>query len=141
VWVPFWLCGACVCLFGLSARVCAFLVGGRVCVPFGLVGTACVCLFDLLEQLVGLLCYRGKGACLCLFGLLTRVCVCLVCGNSRWAFLALRVRARVCPLLAGWRVCVPFWLVGACVCLLGLLARVSGLLAPVCAFLTCWSSW
>ena len=79
--VPFWLGGACVCLFGLSARVCAFLVGGRVCVPFGLVGLAggpfwhggkgaCVCLFWLV------------GACVCLFGLLARVCAFVVCCHS-----------------------------------------------------------
>jgi len=53
-------------------------------------------------------------------------------------------RARTCG--ACWRVCVPFWLVGAaggpcwhggkgaCVCLFGLLARV-------CAFLACGNSW
>ena len=68
MWVPFWLCGACVCLFGLSARVCAFLVGGRVCVPFGLAGVA-----------GGPFWHGGKGACVCLFGLLARVCAFLAC--------------------------------------------------------------
>jgi len=57
--------------------------------------------------------HGGKGACGCLFGWVARVS----------AFLACR------------RVCVPSWLVGACVCLLGLLAL------RVCAFLTCWNSW
>jgi len=96
-----------------------------------------VCLFGLLEQLVGLfgmeertrVCVPvwpsgaagGKGACDCLLGLLTRVCAFWACGSSSLAFLT-RMQGRV------W---VPFWLGGACVCLFGLSARV-------CAFLVCW---
>jgi len=129
VCVPFWLVGACVCLFGWWARVCAFWAcgsswwaflarrEGRVCVPFWLVGTAggpsllpregrvfvpfwfadaCVCLFGLWEQPVGLFGIEGKGACVSLVGWVARVC-------SGWV-------ARVCE-----------WLVGACVCLFDLL--------------------
>ena len=52
-------------------------------------------------------------------------------------------RARVCAFLACWRVCVPFWHVGACVCLFDLLEELVGLFgtegrARVCTCLVCW---
>jgi len=111
-------------LFGMEARarVCAFWACWRVCVPFCLVG-ACVCLFGLLEQLMGLFGMEARA----------RVCAFLACWSTWWAFLALRQGG----------VCVPFWIVGACVCLFGLLAQLVGLFgmearARVCAFLSCW---
>ena len=74
--VPFWFVGAGGGDFGLLLMV-GFLTWrqGRVCVPFWPVGVAggpfwqegkgaCVCLFGLLEQLVGL------------FGMEARACVC-----------------------------------------------------------------
>jgi len=76
-----------------------------VFVPFWFVD-ACVCLFGLWEQPVGLFGIEGKGACVSLVGWVARVC----------SFLACR---RVC--VPSWFVGACEWLVGACVCLFDLL--------------------
>jgi len=75
VCVPFCLVGACVCLFDLLARVCAYLVVGTGGVPFWHGGKgACVCLFDLLEQLVGLFGMEAS-ARVCAFWACWRACL------------------------------------------------------------------
>jgi len=72
-----------------------------VCVPYWPVGSfggpfchggkgACVRLFDLLDQLVGLFGTEARA----------RVCAFLVCWSSWWAFLAWR-KGRVCVCLFG----------------------------------------